>query len=681
MRKSQSVAGVVLPLAVLVALILLMMPGSAKLGYDYKKGAAWQYETLVAPFDFPILKTEEQILEERLALRGDVIPYFRFDGEALSSSILSLEKADMGSYSYLRPAVINVSRQVLDKGILSEEGASQVSAQDGQGLVYIQKDKHASKYPADEVYTLSRARNRIETELSLSYPEVNVDSLLRDSRMLDMILPDLVFDRQTTMLVHSSEENSVSPTAGYVSAGQLIVSSGEIVTAEIAQVIDSYCREYESSMGYNTTGVLFFLGNFIIALAVVVLLFFAIKYNNSLIFDDRHRYLYVLTISLIFMSAGLLVPRYNPSLVYLIPFTLCALYLEAFFANRLIFAVYAVTLLPLLLFAPSGIVAFTTFLVGGVVSIYSFKLFNKGWRQFINAFLTFAAMAVVYTGFYLADVVSGDLLRVIINLFAASVFAVAGYPLTYLFEKIFNLVSFYRLSELCDTSLPLLHQLEQKAPGTFQHSLQVMNMADAAARAIGANQPLVRAGALYHDIGKMQNPLCFVENESMLIPEGSTRYHSSLTPVQSAQDIIRHVSDGEELARKYHLPEIVVDFIRTHHGTALVSYFHDIYIKEGGSPENEDEFRYDGTKPESREQIILMLCDSIEAASRTLKDFSQASFSSFVENIVSQKMAQGQFDEAEISVRELRIVKEVLKSYLAQMYHERIAYPKRNKKQ
>jgi len=359
---------------------------------------------------------------------------------------------------------------------------------------------------------------------------------------------------------------------------------------------------------------------------------------------------------------------------------LCALLLEAFFDDRLVAMVYAISLLPLLVFAESGRAVYCVFLTGGLVSMLTFKSFNKGWRQFLNAFFTFLVLFVVYLGFRFTDLTGGNILRTGWMLFFSAFLCVAGYPLSYLFEKIFNLVSVYRLSELCDTSGPLLRELEQKAPGSFQHSLQVMNMADAVAGAVGANVQLVRAGALYHDIGKMNNPLCFVENETLLATEGMHRYHEGLTPQQSAQDIIKHITDGAELAQKHRLPSVIRDFILSHHGTTVVRYFYEAFLKGGGSPEEIASFSYPGKKPVTREQTILMLCDSIEAASRTLKEYTPEAFDSFVESIVAGKMEEGQFEEAEISVKDLGIVKAALKNYLAQMYHGRIAYPKRKNK-
>jgi putative nucleotidyltransferase with HDIG domain len=254
-----------------------------------------------------------------------------------------------------------------------------------------------------------------------------------------------------------------------------------------------------------------------------------------------------------------------------------------------------------------------------------------------------------------------------------------AYPLMYLIERFFGFTSNVTLVELSNVNRELLRKLSEEAPGTFQHSMQVSNLAAEVALKIGAKSQLVRTGALYHDIGKMQNPLCFVENESMLAREGQARYHDGLTPVQSAQDIIRHVSDGLELADKGRLPKIVKDFILTHHGTGCVSYFYTKYLNDGGDPSEQASFCYPGNKPVSREQVILMLCDSVEAASRTLVDYSPETFDRFVEGIVAGKVAEDQFSEAEISVKDLTLVKAALKSYLAQMYHERIAYPKRNK--
>ena len=252
--------------------------------------------------------------------------------------------------------------------------------------------------------------------------------------------------------------------------------------------------------------------------------------------------------------------------------------------------------------------------------------------------------------------------------------SVALYPLIFLFERIFGLVSDSKLAELADTSNPLLVELSHKAPGTFQHSLQVMNMADAAARSIDANVLLIRAGALYHDIGKMENPLCFVENES-----SDNSYHSELSPKESARDILRHVPDGIMLAEKYGLPDVIRGFILSHHGTSTTYFFYNKFLNQGGDSAERTDFTYKGRKPRSTEETLVMICDSIEAASRTLKDNKPETYDTFVEKMVQSKIDDGQFDDSAISLKELTTVKSVLKTYLAQLYHDRVAYPKRRK--
>ena len=282
-------------------------------------------------------------------------------------------------------------------------------------------------------------------------------------------------------------------------------------------------------------------------------------------------------------------------------------------------------------------------------------------------------MALVWLAFRMVDGVAGvGDLHPLLNLSFAAFLSVAGYPLIYLFEKIFMLVSSSKLVELSDTSRPLLRLLADKTPGTFQHSLQVMNLADAAARAIDANIPLIRAGALYHDIGKISNPQCFTENESH-----SAGYHDALTPKESAQDIIRHVSDGLVLADRYGLPDVLKEFIISHHGTTCTAYFMNKYLNDGGDPEDVAEFYYDGVKPVSKEQVILMLCDAVEAASRSLKDYSAESISVLVDRIVDGKADDGQLSDSMISLKEVNVIKNVMKTYLQQMYHSRVSYPKR----
>lgn len=659
------------PLGIAFLLLVLLMPRSAKFAYDYRKGRTWKYETLYAQFDFPIYKTEEQILSERGSASSEAIPYYKYSDEIVTRSLRDAERLELGS---LRGAAVASMRAIYQKGVMADEGGRGHASSDAD-VIYIQRDKRAVKSPASEVYRLTEARTRLLSDLT-DMSRDNVDSLLRASGAYDLLVPNLLFDEQTTALVQAESSTGISPTSGYVNAGQLIVREGEIVTAEIAQMLDSYKREFEANMGYTGPPALMLLGNILIALAIVVLLWLSIYFNNPKIFDDS-RYPYLVVVFLLGALVTLILMRFNERALLLVPFTLVALLLQAFMRNRVVVPVYVVTLLPLLIFSHDGAVLFVMFFVAGMVAILAFRRFNRGWQQFITALITFAVLAVVYLGFRAAELVAGNIWSVLLSLFVGSMLTVAGYPLIYLFERLFNLVSNSRLIELCDVSNPLLRELEQKAPGTFQHSLQVMNMADAVARAVDANADLVRAGAMYHDIGKLYNPLCFIENESLVTRDGTPRYHAGLSPEQSAHDIIRHVPEGVERARKHHLPEILIDFIRSHHGTTTAGYFYNQFLQAGGSPDRIGEFRYPGIKPATKEQIILMLCDSVEAASRTLTEFTPEACSAFVERIVAGKMEEGQFDRADISISELGTVKDTLKQYLAQIHHERVVYPER----
>lgn len=667
---------VLIPLVVLFLVLTLIFPRTAKFSYDYRKGSPWSHETLLAQFDFPILKTDEQIREEKSRSKSVVIPYYRYRQDIVDNCRKAAEGIDMGGYSYLRPLIVASMDGIYSNGVVPDEGVKLDGHSDPSGAVlYIQKDKRAGKKPVSEVFKESEAKNRLLSDIAAKYPRINADSVLRSAGIYDFIVPNLEYDPKTTELVRSESSNQVSTTQGFVSAGQLIVSEGEIVTAEIAQMLDSYKVEYENSMGYGGPRILFWLGNAFIAFALVLLFFLMIYFLNRRLFMDHRKFWYLIFIFIIASVLALIINKFAPRCLYMVPFTLTALYLEAFFKNKVIFPICCVSFLPLLVFAENGVVLFVMFLLASIVAVFTFRFFNQGWQQFIMSGIVFVSILVTYFGFRMIDMVNDDPYMAVLYMFIGSMLIVAGYPLIYLFERMFNLVSSSRLRELCDTNNKLLRELEHKAPGTFQHSLQVMNMCDAAARAIDANVLLVRAGALYHDIGKMKNPLCFIENESMS-PKG-VHYHEHLSPKESARAIIKHVSDGLELAAENRLPDVIQDFILTHHGTSNTSYFYNKYLNEGGNPDDVSDFFYPGRKPQTKEQIILMICDTLEAASRTLKDNSAATFSVFVENIVASKMKIGQFDQADISIKDLNTVKETLKAYLSQIYHERVVYPQR----
>lgn len=672
MEKSRFPRGykVYLPLVLLFALLVFVMPRSPKFNYDYRKGSLWMYEDLVSQFDFPLLKSEEQYKAELQRAGSSVVPVYRQDPAVLDAAYTQISASDIGMYNGLKPVVNAALGRIYSKGVLPENAASAPA-----DVMYIQKDVRASKVSFAEVYTVESAVSALRQSVMSEIPEPVADSLF-NAVLHGLIRPDLVFDQQLTDLIQEENAALVSPTMGVVKAGQTLVSQGELITEGVEQMLDSYKAEYEANVGYAGAPALQWVGNSLVALFLVLVLFFAIYFCNYHIFEKYNKYLYVLLVFALSAVASFVVAQTEPRYFYMVPYTLIALYLLAFFSRRLVLIVYFISLLPMLIVAPEGIELFFIYLCGGVAVIYVFDYFNRGWLQFVSALITFAVMALVWMSFRLVDGVDAfTTFRPLGHLSLAALLAVAGYPLIYLFEKIFMLVSSSKLVELSDTSRPLLRMLADKAPGTFQHSLQVMNLADAVARSIDANIPLIRAAALYHDIGKIANPQCFTENENP-----GVRYHEGLAPKESAQEIIRHVSDGLALADRYGVPGVLKDFIKSHHGTTCTAYFMTQYLNEGGDPSDTDAFYYNGVKPVTREQVILMLCDAVEAASRSLKDYSGQNISALVDRIVDGKADDGQLSDSDISLREVNRIKEVMKSYLKQMYHSRVSYPKRESK-
>ena len=666
------------PLFLLFAVLVLLMPRTAKFNYDYKKGTPWPYETLVSQFDFPILKTEDQIQAEREEAGASVIPYYRYSDEVVSTAVRNIQSLDLGEYNSLRPAIVTRLTDIYAKGIISdgkvkvERGYAEVS----ENLIYIQRNKRAAQYPRSEVYKVSDARDQLVVQMSKTNPSVNLDSLFRRSGVYETIVPNLIYDRSMTELSHAESADYISPTLGYVRADEKIVSKGELITAEVAQMLDSYKAEYNKVFGYSGPRVLLYLGNILLALVLVTLLYFCILLSNRMVFNDKSRYLYLLFVFLLSAVVTFLMERFAPSYMYLIPYPVFALYLRAFFRKRVVLPVYVICLLPLLIFDGNGMELFVMYLTAGIVTVLTFQFFSKGWLQFLNALILFGVELVVFLAFRCID--AGNISAWWLNLvqiFVGSMLTVALYPLIYLFERIFNLVSVTKLNDLADTNNPLLQELASKAPGTFQHCLQVMNMVEAVGRAVDADVPLLRAAALYHDLGKMQNPLCFVENESAT--PGAVKYHDGKTPQESAADIIRHVDDGVAIATEHNLPGVIKEFIRSHHGTSYTGYFLNKYLNDGGDPSQISVFQYHGFKPVSKEQVILMVCDTIEAASRSLKEYTPEAYDKFVESMVAAKEKAGQLEESDITIKELNVMKSVLKQYLQQIYHSRVAYPKR----
>ncbi len=664
---------VYIPLLIMAVAITFLLPRTPQFAYDYKKGEPWAYENLVAKFDFPILKTELQLSKEREKLASETVPYYRHDASVAFNAQTLAGQIALGSYEYLRPVLTEELSEIYSRGILGDR-QSQGDSSFVFSNIYVSRDGASVKIPVDEVYTMITAREELRRSIRQACRDSRADSVYSAAGLDGLLFQDLIIDKKATDEIYKEALDNISPTQGLFKAHQTIVSYGDVVTAETQQLLDSYRKEYDASIGYNGHPAFLWAGNAVLAICFVLVLFLAIYYCNYRIFTEMKKYLYLLLMFTLSFIAASVASRISADLFYVIPFNLIALYLLAFFKKRIVFVVYLISLIPVLIFAPNGVELFVMYMVSGVVGMFVFESFNKGWLQFVTAFIVFVTMVLVWAAFRIVEDIESvkATYRILADMALGALLMVAAYPLIYLFEKIFMLVSTSKLVELSDTSNKLLRMLADKAPGTFQHSLQVMNLADAAARSIDANVPLVRAAALYHDIGKIANPQCFTENETP-----GVNFHADLSYKESAREIIRHVSDGIALAEKYHLPKILREFIVSHHGTTSTAYFMNKYLNEGGDPNDVKDFYYDGIRPTTKEQVIIMLCDTIEAASRSLKDYSQESVSALVDKIIEGKVEECQLSCADISLRELNILKDVIKSYLMQMHHSRVAYPKR----
>lgn len=673
MENSSGLKNYKIYVAIVIALVItiFLFPREGRFKYSYQRGRPWVYQTLLSPIDFPILKTEQELLEEMEEKSSMVVPYFNYDNSVVLSQqgrLMSLQGRDSVD-SHILYVIIENLRKFYDVGIAPD-------MKDGyDGTIVIQKDKRAQEVPLSEVYNLKKVESYMRYNLSASFPQYNIDSIYSLYSVSDYIVPNLIYDQYKTDLFHKRAVDYISPTKGMIYVGQLIVSEGEIVTAEIEQLLDSFKAEYELTYGYTGSPGGLIAGHAIISILILAALVAVLYFTRREVFTKVKEFYFIITMYiLLFVFAAFAHGEDGREYLIFIPFSVIAIYLTMFFSRRVVFPVYTVMLLPLLFLSRDGVELFFMNMIGGIIATISFRYFNRGWLQFINSLFIYLGMALTYMSFILAG--DGSLsmmdLRESLKIAVNSLLVVASHPFVFLFERIFSLVSQSRLLDLSDTNNKLLRELAEKAPGTFQHSLQVSNLAGEAAREIGADVMLARVGALYHDIGKIRNPQCFVENT----PSGFN-YHkeNNLTPIESAQQIIKHVSDGLEIARKHRLPQVVADFILTHHAKSLTFFFYAEYCNQGGDKENKEPFTYNGELPVSKEQVIVLMADAVEAASRSLKDYSLESISALVEKIISQRLSDSQLTQADISIREIAIVKKIFKARLAQVYHERIAYP------
>ncbi len=657
-----------------LAVMAVFFPKVGRFPYDYQEGKAWLHETLFAPFDFPILKPEDDFLAEKAKAAADVVRYYTADNSKVASILASFSTARQNVDSLPESGmatgiVLSALDHIYSSGLVSTfEGNDS-----DEDVIMVQDGKKTRPMASAELYNVDRAGLYIRTRLSGAFPPAVADSLFKSLNINEYLVPNVNYDEKMTELFHRNAVNDISQTRGVMYAGQLVVNYGQTITDDIARLLDSYKAEYEKNYGFSGSFALLVLGQIILSAVILSLLFLGLLFCEPAIFSSPRKYAFILMIFTLAFALTVMFYRHWPEWFLMVPYSVFALYLVSFFRRRTAFCVYLTMLLPLLLIPANGLQLFIVNASAGAVSILMFRSFSRRWQQFVLALFVMLTLAIVVIAYNFIQ--KGAFYGSVVGYGQMAVHAVlvpAFLTLVFLFEKVFGLVSTARLRDLSDTGNPLLQELSRKAPGSFQHSLSVASLAEAAARCIGADEVLSRAGALYHDVGKTNNPQCFIENQTP-----GVIYHDGMTSLQSAHDIIAHVDDGIAMARRYGLPGMITDFISCHHGTSKTMFFYNRYCNEGGDPSQTAPFTYHGSLPVTKEQTVVMMADSIEAAARTLKEYTSDTISELVEKIVSDKVSEGQFDESDITIAETGMVKECFKRELRQMYHARITYPER----
>ncbi|SKB32931.1 hypothetical protein SAMN05660776_0444 [Salegentibacter holothuriorum] len=671
--KNQALFYKVFLFALTAVLIVYLLPKGGNFKYEIPKGKPWQYENLYAPFDFAILKSEEEIQQERQQIRNNHTPYFQFNQE-----IPKEVKAEVPDVVYdVFPDSLLSNREIQIIGFVNETleevyeyGLLQANnrVEDNQ-LVYLRKGNEAFEISYKNILKQDEVRSFLNTEIEQSSLS-NLENELLEV-FFNLIEPNVSFDIEFTQRELQSKLGNISYTRGNIEQGSRVIARGEVVEGNKYNILRSLKNEYESQVWSESNYKWIIVGySVLVALALLMLLLFIRKYRQD-IFENNVKVTFIFFNILFMVLLTTLVVNFNIDYVYVVPLCILPLTLKAFFDARLGMFSHVITVLLLGFIVPNSYEYMFLQIIAGIVTILTVSELYKRANLFISVgqitlvyIISYFAFTVIQEG-NIADVEAEVLLTFLLG-GLATLFV---QPLIYIYEKIFGMVSDMSLLELSDTNSKLLKELSEKAPGTFHHSLNVANLAEAAANEINANAMLVRVGALYHDIGKMKNPTYFSENQTSAVNS-----HDELAPKESAQIITDHVINGIEIAKKHNLPDRVIDFIRTHHGTTTVYFF---YMKEKEQNENAvaDDFRYPGPIPFSKETAILMMCDSVEAASKSLKEPTAGVIDNFVEKIINKQMKEEQFLNANITFKEIQVVKKILKRKLKNIFHLRVEYP------
>lgn len=660
-----------------VMLISFFLPKQPRFRYEFEKGKVWMNKDLISPFSFAILKTDPEVSTDKKDALENVLPIYRYNADLINV----IEDAFLNEFEVkwrggtfderdreaVRQSALNLLKSIYQKGII----APQSKHQKGDKFYdFALLNNNVSKVVStQDVFTVTTAlqyfsNNFKTTDLRIREMIINL--------VEDHLQPNILFDEKMTAVVQTNTINSLSTTRGMVQKGELIVANGNVVDDETFQKLQSFKETYEVQTKTIGDSKLVFLGQLIlVGFIVSLLMVFLYMFRKDIFADNRQLSLILLVIICMLLALTWAIKINLPSLYY-IPFCIVPIIIRILFDTRLALYLHLLVILIAGFFVPNSFefVFFQT--TAGMVAIYSIRNLVKREQLLLSALFILSAYFICYVGVaLLREGTVDDIEWINFAPFVVSVLlSLIAYPVIYAFERVFGITSDVALIEVTNTNNKLLRELAFKAPGSFQHSLQVANLAEAAIFKIGGNALLVRAGALYHDIGKIENPQYFIENNTGVSP------HDKLPYEQSAQIIIKHVHKGIEIARKHQIPESVIDFIRTHHGNTRVDFFYQSFLKN--SPEkfvDENIFRYPGPIPFSKETGVLMLADSVEAASRSLKNPDAQRINDLVERIIDYKLEQKQLDNCDLTLKDLETIKLIFKTMLMSIYHVRIDYP------
>jgi putative nucleotidyltransferase with HDIG domain len=677
--KNNAMVYKVLLFLISVVAIVYLFPKGGQFKYDFNKGKPWQYDNLYAAFDFSIQKTKEELDIEKQYLIRNNKKYFEYDNTTVldvkadfTAKINFIQENDSIDSSQMLSLIATgnfIINEVYKNGFINE--ANQNQAIQENDIILLRKNTEVAEIAYSKLFVYKETLDFITQNIGGLPLDYGKTKLL--STLLAVLKPNVAFDSGFTQKALDESFKSISYQKGLVTTGELIILKGDIIEGKKLAILNSLKIESESKVWSESNYIWIVSGyTVLVSLALLMLLLF-LKKNREEIYNNNNKVTFIFFNIIFMVLIQTLVVKYNSDYLYVVPLSILPIVLKAFFDARLGLFVHVLTVLLLGFIVPNSFEFIYLHIIAGIVTILTVsELYKRA-----SLFISIGQITLIYmiTYFAFSIIKEGNASQINIDYFmmfaANGVLSFLAVFFIYMYEKIFGLVSDVTLLELSNTNTTLLRELNEKAPGTFQHSMQVANLAEAAANEIGANSMLVRTGALYHDIGKMLNPMYFIENQAT-----GVNPHNDLSPRDSASIIIDHVIKGIELAKEHRLPDRIIDFIRTHHGTSLVYYF---YKKEQEMNPEETidirKFQYPGPIPFSKETAILMISDAAEAATKSIKNPTAQSIDLLIDKIVEKQKSDNQFINSDITFREIEKIKKVIKKKLMNMYHLRIEYP------